>query len=112
MEEISTVGLDIAKSVFQVHAISDASEVVVRRQVKRRQVLQFFAALKVVRSRFLRCLSPSRVSVAVRGQRTELWEKSSWGLYLAARIASPVGNALWLDLPFDGTTALRAEICR
>lgn len=46
MKEISTVGLDIAKSVFQVHAISDAGEVVVRRQLKRRQVLQFFAGLK------------------------------------------------------------------
>jgi transposase len=45
MEGISTIGLDIAKSVFQVHAISEAGEVVVRRQLKRRQVLQFFAAL-------------------------------------------------------------------
>jgi transposase len=46
MEEISTIGIDIAKSVFQVHAISAAGEVVVRRQLKRRQVLQFFAGLK------------------------------------------------------------------
>ena len=46
MEEISTVGLDIAKSVFQVHGIDTAGEVVVRRQLKRRQVLQFFAAMK------------------------------------------------------------------
>lgn len=43
MESISTIGLDVAKSVFQVHAISEAGEVVVRRQLKRRQVLQFFA---------------------------------------------------------------------
>ncbi len=46
MKEISTVGLDIAKSVFQVHAISDVGDVIVRRQLKRRQVLQFIAALK------------------------------------------------------------------
>lgn len=46
MESISTIGLDIAKSVFQVHAISEAGEVVVRRQLKRRQVLQFFGAIK------------------------------------------------------------------
>ena len=46
MESISTIGLDIAKSVFQVHAISYAGEVVVRRQLKRRQVLQFFAGLR------------------------------------------------------------------
>jgi transposase len=46
MEEISTIGIDIAKSVFQVHGIDAAGEVIVHRQLKRRQVLQFFAALK------------------------------------------------------------------
>lgn len=46
MDEAATVGLDIAKSVLQVHAIGEAGEVVVRRQLKRRQVLQFFAGLK------------------------------------------------------------------
>ena len=46
MGQVATIGLDIAKSVFQVHAIGDAGEVVVRRQLKRRQVLQFFAGLK------------------------------------------------------------------
>ena len=38
MEEITTVGLDIAKSVFQVHAVSAIGLVVIRRQLKRRQV--------------------------------------------------------------------------
>lgn len=46
MEEITTIGLDIAKSVFQVHAVSAAGSVVVRRQPKRRYVVQFFAELK------------------------------------------------------------------
>ncbi len=46
MSEVKVVGLDIAKSVFQVHAIGEAGEVIVRRQLKRRQVLQFFAAVK------------------------------------------------------------------
>lgn len=45
MEAISTVGLDIAKSVFQVHGIDENGQVVVRRQLKRRQVLPFFAKL-------------------------------------------------------------------
>ncbi len=45
MEEISTVGLDIAKSSFQVHAINSAGEVVVRRKLRRRQVLPFFGRL-------------------------------------------------------------------
>ena len=46
MKEISTIGIDIAKSVFQVHGIDAAGEVVVRRQLKRRQVLPFFAGLR------------------------------------------------------------------
>lgn len=46
MKEISTIGIDIAKSVFQVHSIDKAGEVVSRRQLKRRQVLPFFAGLK------------------------------------------------------------------
>jgi transposase len=45
MEDISTIGLDIAKSVFQVHGTNVAGEVVIRRQVKRAQVLKFFASL-------------------------------------------------------------------
>jgi transposase len=43
MEEISTVGIDIAKSVFQVHAIDVGGDVVVRRQLRRQQMLKFFA---------------------------------------------------------------------
>jgi transposase len=45
MEQISTIGLDIAKNVFQVHGIDEKGEVVVRRQLRRRQVLSFFAKL-------------------------------------------------------------------
>src|SRR3954469_8728760 len=43
--EISTIGLDLAKSVFQVHAINDAGEVIVRKTLRRSQVLSFFAKL-------------------------------------------------------------------
>ena len=43
--EISTIGLDLAKSVFQVHAIDGAGEVVVRKTLRRAQVLPFFAKL-------------------------------------------------------------------
>jgi len=48
MEEISTIGLDLAKSVFQVHAVDAAGRVVLRRQIKRAQLLAFFAALPSV----------------------------------------------------------------
>jgi transposase len=42
MQAITTIGLDIAKSVFQVHGIDAEGQVVVRRQLKRRYVLAFF----------------------------------------------------------------------
>jgi len=40
-----TIGLDIAKSVFQVHGIDADGQVVIRRQLKRRYVLAFFEKL-------------------------------------------------------------------
>ena len=39
------IGLDIAKSVFQVHGVDGAGQVVIRRQLKRRDVLAFFQKL-------------------------------------------------------------------
>jgi len=45
MEAITTVGLDIAKSVFQVHAVDAAGNVIIRRQLKRRHLLAFFQKL-------------------------------------------------------------------
>jgi transposase len=45
MQTITTIGLDIAKSVFQVHAVDAAGQVVIRRQLKRRSVLVFFQKL-------------------------------------------------------------------
>jgi transposase len=43
MRQVVTIGLDLAKSVFQVHGVDAAGEVVLRRQVRRSQLLQFFA---------------------------------------------------------------------
>ena len=45
MQTITTIGLDIAKSVFQVHGIDAAGQVIIRRQLKRRYVLAFFEKL-------------------------------------------------------------------
>ena len=45
MGEISTIGLDIAKSVFQVHGVEVDGAVVIRKRVTRAKVLDFFAAL-------------------------------------------------------------------
>ena len=45
MQSITTIGLDIAKSVFQVHGVDAEGNVVFRRQLKRRYVLPFFQKL-------------------------------------------------------------------
>jgi transposase len=45
MQAITTIGLDIGKSVFQVHGVDAAGQVVMRRQLKRRYVLKFFEKL-------------------------------------------------------------------
>jgi len=45
MQTITTIGLDIAKSVFQVHGVDVQGQVVIRRQLKRRYVLAFFQKL-------------------------------------------------------------------
>src|SRR5271165_3324819 len=43
--QVTTIGLDIAKNVFQVHGIDAAEKVVVRKQLRRSQVLAFFNGL-------------------------------------------------------------------
>ena len=51
MQAITTIGLDIAKSVFQVHGVDAGGNVVFRRQFKRRYVLAFFQKLPSVPGR-------------------------------------------------------------
>lgn len=45
MKGIATVGLDLVKNVFQLHAVDAAGAVVIRRRVRRAQVLLFFSRL-------------------------------------------------------------------
>jgi transposase len=45
MSSIAVIGLDIAKSVFQIHGIDESGAVVVRRQLRRGQMLDYFARL-------------------------------------------------------------------
>jgi transposase len=46
MTTITTIGLDLAKKVFQVHGVDAQGEVVVARRLRRKEVLAFFANLK------------------------------------------------------------------
>ena len=45
MTSVATIGLDIAKSVFQVHGVDTAGQVVIRQRLARRRVLVFFEKL-------------------------------------------------------------------
>lgn len=45
MGEVSTIGLDIAKSIYQVHGVDVDGAVVIRRRISRAKILEFFAAL-------------------------------------------------------------------
>jgi transposase len=46
MGDVITIGVDLAKSVFQIHGVDAEGVVVVRRQLRRRQVLSFFERLR------------------------------------------------------------------
>jgi transposase len=43
--KITTIGLDLAKQVFQIHGVNEAGDVVVKRRLRRAQVITYFASL-------------------------------------------------------------------
>ena len=45
MGDITTIGLDLAKNVFQVYVVDEAGNVVVRKRIRRGHVLAFFAGI-------------------------------------------------------------------
>jgi transposase len=42
MNDVITIGVDLAKNVFQIHGVDAEGAVIVRRQLRRRQMLPFF----------------------------------------------------------------------
>src|SRR5215475_11082126 len=44
--KIKTIGVDLAKNVFQLHGVDEQGKAVLRKQLKRKDVLSFFANLK------------------------------------------------------------------
>jgi transposase len=53
---VATIGLDIAKTVFQVHGVDAGGQVVVRQRLVRRRVLAFFEKLEP-------CLGPQHLAL-------------------------------------------------
>ena len=45
--QVTTIGLDIAKNVFQVHGVDAAGKTVITRQLRRGQVIGYFAKLSL-----------------------------------------------------------------
>src|ERR1700704_5038611 len=45
--KITTVGIDLAKTLFQVHGVDERGKAVLRKQLKRKDVMSFFANLEV-----------------------------------------------------------------
>src|ERR1022692_4611547 len=77
MQAITTVGLDIAKSVFQVHGVDADGQVVILRQLKRRYVLAFFQRL-----------SPSLVGIEACAS-SHHWSRELTALGHAVRLMPP-----------------------
>jgi transposase len=77
MQTITTIDLDIAKSVFRVHGVDVAGQVVVRRQLKRRQVIAFFQKLPL-------CLVGIEVCAS-----SHHWSRERQGLGHSVRLMPP-----------------------
>ena len=77
MGEVSTIGLDLAKSVFQVHGVDAAGEVVLRRQLRRGEVVKFFAGV-----------SPCVVAMEACGS-AHYWARQVGALGHAVRLLPP-----------------------
>src|SRR6201989_3227666 len=77
MQAVTTIGLDIAKSVFQVHGVDAAGQVVIRRQFKRRYVLAFFQKLR-----------PCLVGIEACGS-SHHWSRELQALGHTVRLMSP-----------------------
>ena len=69
MPAVTTIGLDIAKSVFQVHGVDAYGNMVVRRQLKRRYVLPFFKKLPPCLVGIEACATSHHRSRELRGTR-------------------------------------------
>ena len=70
MQTITTIGLDIAKSVFQVHGVDAARQVIIRQQLKRRYVLAFFEKLPPCLVGISRCV-PRRTIGRANSRRSD-----------------------------------------
>jgi transposase len=68
MKQVTTIGLDIAKSIFQIHGVDAEGKVVLRQRLTRSRVLEFFGKLPKYLVGIEACASPhywARVLIAI-----------------------------------------------
>ena len=86
MHTITTIGLDIAKSVFQVHGIDAQGKVIIRLQLKRRYVLAFFQKLPP-------CLVGIEACASCHHWSRQLQALGAYGTPFAAGLCKATWNA-------------------
>lgn len=99
MDQVSTVGLDIAKHVFQVHGENEAGQVVVRRQLRRSAVLKFFARLPACVVGIEACAS------------AHYWAREIGALGHAVRLMAPIRVKAYATWGRKNDAADAAAIC-
>lgn len=75
--KLTTIGIDLAKNVFQVHGADDTGRAVLRKQLKRAQMLPFFAKL-----------SPSRIGLEACGS-AHYWARKLQALGHTVQLIAP-----------------------
>ena len=76
--KVTTVGLDLATNVFQVHAIDDTGKVIVRRSLRRRQMTPFFGKLE-----------PCLISIEACGT-SHFWSRALQALGHEVKLMPPI----------------------
>jgi hypothetical protein len=85
--EMTTIGLDIAKNAFQVHGIDAAEKVIVRKQLRRGQIIAFFEArhgglchIALLGARVENLFNSlgERMRLSESWIRKSLWEPAGW----------------------------------
>ena len=110
IQTIKTIGLDIAKSVFQVHGIDAAGSVTVRCQLKRRYVLAFFEKLAPCLIGIEACASGGNAllrSLQIEGGRDSYGQRRN-----VPRLALSDISLQCNDLSLSGDCVAKVESCR
>jgi transposase len=79
MKQIAMIGIDLAKNVFQLHAVDASHKPVLRRQLQRAQMLPFFAKL------------PPRLVVMEACGSAHYWAREIGALGHEVRLVPPAG---------------------